>query len=80
MKKPIYAVKFRDFLSLRRTAEAYDIPLTTLRRRLAGGIFCALGCESQQLLTVAEEIGGYIDWSSSDFLHSPKMLERLLPN
>ena len=55
IKKAIHAVKSRDFPSLRRTAEAYDIPLTTLRRRLAGGISCALAHESQQLLTVAEE-------------------------
>ena len=55
IKKAIHAVKSGDFPSLRRTAEAYDIPLTTLRRRLAEGISCALAHESQQLLTVAEE-------------------------
>ena len=55
IKKAIHAVKVGDFPSLRRTAEAYDIPLTTLRRRLGGGVSCALAHESQQLLTVAEE-------------------------
>ena len=55
IKKAIQAVKAGDFPSLRRTAEAYNISLTTFRRRLAGGVSCALAHESQQLLTVAEE-------------------------
>ena len=55
IKKAVQAVTAGDFPSLRRTAEAYNIPLTTLRRRLAGGVSRALAHESQQLLTIAEE-------------------------
>ena len=46
IKRAIKAVKAGNFPFLRRTAEAYNIPLTTLRRRLAGGVPCALAHEN----------------------------------
>jgi len=55
LQKAIKAAKAGDFPSLRRTAEAYDIPLTTLRRRLAGGTTYIKAHAYQQLLTTAEE-------------------------
>jgi len=55
LQKAIKAAKAGDFPSLRRTAEAYDIPLTTLRRRLAGGTTRIKAHAYQQLLTTAEE-------------------------
>ena len=42
IKQAIQAVKSGDFPSLNRTVVAYNIPLTTLQRRLAVVVSCAL--------------------------------------
>jgi hypothetical protein len=53
--KAIYALKNKDFNSIREAAHFFKVLPSTLSRRLRGGVSQSMGHESSQILTNAEE-------------------------